>query len=207
MRELRRQGYDLKRIAEIVAFSPSTVYKYTKDIKMQVGRYQKNILSGIFNGTIIDIETTGLEPEYDEIITFGWLVKNVICVIQRFEASLKEFYGIIKEELTILPKPLYAYNAEFERKFLQVKIEKDLEIIDVFQPWKERAESRGFKWPKLDEIAPVPYEYLDERQVSAHAVITCWKKYLMTRKPKQLNLIVKHNMRDLRQTLSLLAYI
>jgi len=119
MRELRKKGYGLERIAKIVGFGTGTVYKYTKDIRILVGRYQKNLLTGIFDGTIIDIETTGLDPKYDDVITFGWLTKNEINVIQRAEASPMNFYEIIEEELTKIPRPLYAYVAELKRPSTQ----------------------------------------------------------------------------------------
>ena len=134
MRKLRREGYSLNQVAKMVGFSASTVYNYTKDIKIQVGRYERNLHISIFDGAIIDIETDGLEPEYHQIITFGWLVKNQIHVVQRAEASATEFYQIMKKELTDLPRPLYAYNAEFEGKFLRAKTGLDLKITDPFEP-------------------------------------------------------------------------
>ena len=45
MRELREQGYGLKIIARRVGFSSGTVHKYTKDIRIQIERYQKTLLT------------------------------------------------------------------------------------------------------------------------------------------------------------------
>jgi len=207
MRELREQGYGLEIIARRVGFSSSTVHKYTKGIRIQVGRYQKTLLSALVSGTIIDLETTGLYPSQDDIITFGWLTGNEIQVIQRVEASPETFYGCIEEELDRIPRPLYAYNASFERDFLRSKTGRDLEFIDVFKPWRKMAERKSLKWPSLDKISPVPYKYMGEKPVKGRDVVVIWKSYLRNRKLGQLSLIVMHNMRDLRQTLSLLSYL
>ena len=207
MRELRREGYSLDIISKKVGFSKGTVHKYTKKIKIQVGRYQKTLLSGITAGTIIDLETTGLYPSRDDIITFGWLTGNEIQVIQRAEASPETFYGCVEEELDGIPRPLYAYNASFERDFLRAKTGRDLEFIDAFEPWRRRAEKKRLKWPKLDEISPVPNKYMGEKQVKGEDIIILWNSYLRKRKLSALSLIVMHNMRDLIQTLSLLSYL
>ena len=207
MRELRGEGYSLDIISKTVGFSRGTVHKYTKNIKIQVGRYQKTLLSALVAGTIIDLETTGLYPSRDDIITFGWLTGNEIQVIQRVEASPETFYGCIEEELDRIPSPLYAYNASFERDFLKSKTGRDLEFIDVFKPWRNMAERKGLKWPSLDKISPVPYRYMGEKPVKGGDVVVIWKSYLRNRKLGSLSLIVMHNMRDLIQTLSLLSYL
>lgn len=207
MRELREQGYGLEIIAKRVGFSSGTVNKYTKGIRIQVGRYQKTLLSALVSGTIIDIETTGLSPSRDDIITFGWLTGNEIQVIQRVEASPETFYGCIEEELDRIPRPLYAYNASFERDFLRSKIGRDIEFIDVFKPWRKMAERKSLKWPSLDEISPVPYKYMGEKPVKGRDVVVIWNSYLRNRKLGTLSLIVMHNMRDLIQTFSLLSYL
>ena len=35
-----------------------------------------NLIVGVWKGSVIDIETTGLDPCKDEIITFGFIEKN-----------------------------------------------------------------------------------------------------------------------------------
>jgi transposase len=44
MRELRKQGLSIRRIAEMTGSSESTVYKFTKDVIVPVGVYEKELL-------------------------------------------------------------------------------------------------------------------------------------------------------------------
>ncbi|GAI36166.1 unnamed protein product [marine sediment metagenome] len=42
-----------------------------------------DLLVGVWRGSVVDIETTGLNPAEDEIVTFGIIEDNKLQIIQR----------------------------------------------------------------------------------------------------------------------------
>jgi len=118
MRKLRAEGLSIAEIARIVGRSTGSVSTYVKDVRIPIGRYVKQLPIGIFEGSILDIETTGLDPKRDDLITFGSMVGREIKVMQRLDASADEFYAAIKPKIRKFPHPIYAYNAEFDKAFL-----------------------------------------------------------------------------------------
>ena len=205
MSELRQGGLSLEEISRITGFSIGTVSTVTKGVSIPVGLYGKRLIVGIFEGSIIDIETTGLYPDEDDIITFGFLVRDTITVMQRLEATASEFYQAVKSRVLELPSPLYAYNAKFERSFLAAKLKLDLDIIDIFEPWMQRAEREGRKYPALDDLARLPREYFEEQVLDGRQVPFLWRSYQNTGDKRKVSLVVRHNMEDLIQALYVLA--
>ena len=178
-----------------------------KDVPVPIKLYQKRLLVSLFNGAIIDIETTGLNPDMDEIITFGFLVKDRVTVMQRMDASAEEFYEAVRSRISELPRPLYAHNARFEKGFLASMLGARLDIVDIFHPWMERVESEAMKYPALDELAHLPREYFREKPLKGEGVTFLWRSYQKTREKRKLSLIVRHNMEDLVQALYVLAHV
>jgi uncharacterized protein YprB with RNaseH-like and TPR domain len=207
MRKLRARGLSVGEIAKATGFSVSSVATAVKDVSMPVAYYSKTLLVALSEGTIVDVETTGLEPATDELITFGSLMGNQIRVLQRVDAAEREFCELVRNELETLRRPLYAYNASFDANFLNAKLGQDIEMVDIMEPWRVRAEREGWKWPSLDELAPLPREYYGERQTTWRQVVSCWDAYLARRDMRPLSLIVRHNMEDLVQALYLLAHV
>jgi uncharacterized protein YprB with RNaseH-like and TPR domain len=207
MRELRARGLGVREIAKATGFSQSTVATAVKDVSMAVGRYSKTLLVALCEGSIVDIETTGLEPATSELVTLGSLAGNQVKVLQRVDASEGEFCDLVRNELASLPGPFYAYNASFEATFLSAKLGEDFEWVDIMGPWRERAEREGWKWPSLDELAPVAREYYGERQTKWSQVVSVWHAYSESRDKRLLHVIVRHNMEDLIQALYLLAQV
>jgi uncharacterized protein YprB with RNaseH-like and TPR domain len=207
MRELRARGFGVREIAKATGFSPSTVGAAVRDVHMPVGRYSKTLLVALCEGSIVDIETSGVEPATSELVTFGSLVGNQVKVLQRVDASEEEFCELVRNELACLPRPFYAYNASFEATFLAAKLGEDFEWVDIMGPWREKAEREGWKWPSLDELAPVAREYYGERQTKWSQVISVWRAYSEGRDKRLLSLIVRHNMEDLIQALYLLGQV
>jgi hypothetical protein len=70
MRELRAGGLGVREIAKATGFSSSTVAVVVKNVSMPVGRYSKTLLVALCEGSIVDIETTGVEPATSELVTF-----------------------------------------------------------------------------------------------------------------------------------------
>jgi hypothetical protein len=149
-------------------------------------------------GVILDIETTGLDPEEDEIITFGYIRENSVIIFQRTERETSSFYQAIKEELKTIPQPIFAYYAEFEKGFLEKFGFRGM-FIDILEPWKTSANELGIKAPKLDELVPGPEKYMGERRTTGGDIINMWYQYLDSGGIDVLKLIIRHNQIDILQ--------
>jgi uncharacterized protein YprB with RNaseH-like and TPR domain len=154
--------------------------------------YSRELMLGIPQGTLIDLETTGLDVEHDEIVLCGYIQGNRLEIICRNSEKEEPFTVQLAELVSTLPRPFYAYNLSFEKGFLQAK-GIDIEGVDLFQPWKEKAEALYLKWPKLDELFSHAEQYFNE-------------KFLHTRDDNYLQQIIRHNESDLLRELYLLVY-
>jgi hypothetical protein len=81
----------------------------------------------ILEGTIIDFETTHWVVEKGELITAGFLSKEGILILQRLELTENEFKKKVIEEIQTKRRPWYAFNKEFEEKFLPITMDKELQ--------------------------------------------------------------------------------
>ena len=207
MRNLRKQGLSLKEIARVTGSNISKVQRVVKDVPMAIGLYQKELRVALVEGTIINLETTGLDSDTDDIIAFGFLERNIVTVVQRIEAKSADFYDIMREKLSHLTRPIYAYDARFHEAFLLAKLHIPVELVDVSQPWQQRARTEGRRYPSLDELASVPRQYFGEVVVPDRQVPLLWASYLKTRDKRKFTPIVRHCMEDLRQALYLLTFI
>ena len=180
-----------------------------KQLVKTIPPFQMELPIGVYDGSIIDFETTGCDPFSDEIITLGYIQKNQLCIIQRCIADPISFYNKIKEMLGSLDRPFYTYNAEFEAEFAKTQLELEFsenEFVDLFEPWKSMSEREGMKWPKLDELVSDPLQYYPIRRIHSVDIPRIWRKYLMSRDINLLNLIIHHNKRNLLKELFLLVY-
>jgi len=160
---------------------------------------------GIPRGTLIDLETTGLDAERDEIVLFGYIQGSRLEIICRNSEQEAPFILQLAELVPKLPRPFYAYNLSFEKGFLRAK-GIDIEGVDLFQPWKEKAEALSLKWPKLDELFSHAERYFNEPVISGKDVPGLWQKFLHTKEDAYLHQIIKHNESDLLRELYLLVY-
>ena len=167
--------------------------------------YSRELMLGIPRGTLIDIETTGLNMGQDEIVLFGYIQGSHLEIICRSSQEEAPFIAQLAELVPTLPMPFYAYNLAFEKGFLQAK-GIDIDGIDLFQPWKEKAEALYLKWPKLDELFSYAEHYFNEPVVSGRDVPLLWQRFLSTEDDNYLQQIVKHNESDLLRELYLLVY-
>lgn len=167
--------------------------------------YGRELMLGIPQGTLIDLETTGLDVDHDEIVLFGYIQGSRLEIICRSSEEEAPFAAQLAGLVRTLPRPFYAYNLSFEKGFLQAK-GIDIEGIDLFQPWKEKAEALYLKWPKLDELFSHAEHYFNEPVISGKDVPLLWQKFLHTRDDSYLQQIVKHNESDLLRELYLLVY-
>ena len=167
--------------------------------------YGRELMLSIPKGTLIDIETTGLDGRYNEIVVFGYIEKNCLRMICRTSIQEEPFIAELAKLVPKLSQPFYAYNFSFEKGFLKAK-GMNIEGIDLFQPWKEKAERLYLKWPKLDELLSHAEYYFDEPVVSGKDVPLLWEKFLETGDNNYLQQIIRHNESDLLRELYLLVY-
>lgn len=170
-----------------------------------ISSYSRWLMVGIPQGTLIDIETTGLNVGRDEIVLFGYIQGSHLGIICRTSEEEAPFIAQLAELIPTLPKPFYAYNLSFEKGFLKAK-EIDIEGVDLFQPWKEKAEALYLKWPKLDELLSHAEHYFNEPVISGRDVPLLWQRFLRTGDDDCLQQIIKHNESDLLRELYLLVY-
>jgi len=167
--------------------------------------YSRELLVSIPQGTLVDIETTGLDGSYDEVVVFGYIQGNCLEIICRTSGNEEPFIARLAELVPALPRPFYAYNLSFEKGFLRAK-GMDIEGIDLFQPWKEKAEELCLKWPKLDELFSHAEHYFNEPVISGKDIPSIWERFLHTGDRDYLQQIIRHNESDLLRELYLLVY-
>jgi len=170
-----------------------------------VASYSRELMLGIPQGTLIDLETTGLDMGHDEIVLFGYIQGSRLEIICRSSIEEAPFIVQLAELVPRLSKPFYAYNLSFEKGFLQAK-GITIEGIDLFQPWKEKAEALYLKWPKLDELFSHAEHYFNEPVISGKDVPLLWQRFLQTGDDNYLQQIIRHNESDLLRELYLLVY-
>ncbi len=156
-------------------------------------------------GSIIDVETSGLKKISSELLTFGAFHGNTIVILQRTDCSEKgrlEFEKIVNDSLDMLPRPFYAYNSSFEEEWLGTKIDHDL-----MAKWKILADTSGKKWPKASELTKMPHEYYEiSVEATGKEIPGIWEKYCKDGNPSHLDKIVYHNLYDLIRESGLLLW-
>jgi hypothetical protein len=167
---------------------------------------RRELLVGIPQGALIDVETTAIRPDEGDLISFGYIAGTSLVILNRSTESAEEYNRTLRGVVKDLPKPLYAFNIQFERDWIWAKLGIRIEGLDLFAPWARQAEAKGLKWPKLDELVSEPEVYFDEPLYSGRDVPTLWKVYRMTGNEELLDLIVRHNQSDLLRELYLLIH-
>ena len=157
---------------------------------------------GVNLGSLIDFETTGVpgkHPEH-EIVTLGYMVRDKLHILQRKSKDREPFYGEVRKIVKELPRPIYAYNSDFEKSIIIAELgipAKDSEFVDLMKPWREKASKSGIKWPKLKELISEPEDYFRERKTMGRDVPVLWKEYLETGDDNLLDRIMSHCLSDM----------
>jgi len=170
-----------------------------------------------FEGTIFDVETTGLSPTVGELITVGYISGSELHVFQRTPDETEKEFREELGDLSSLPRPFLAYNKRFEEMWLGFKIDED-----VMENWRRLAEERrknGFKVSyKLEELVPTLTGMRFGVSLTSRDVKTTWEmaldafKKVNTGEEEEVNLvflflslrlIIVHNIDDLLRTLHL----
>ena len=163
---------------------------YPEIVPFTVRLPEKHILP---RGAIIDIETTGLNPEADDIITMGILQKDRAVIHQLAKPSYELFKAVCESKATRAPKPRYAYNTRFETGFLNIK-----------DDWVNLTQYGGKEWEDW-ENGPYYRMHLDqctfsvfkEPEIFGHDVPRTWQEWLTTHKPETLSKITLHCLANL----------
>ncbi len=167
---------------------------------------------GIHRGSIVDFETTG-RPGRDaehEVVTLGSICGDKVAILQRTSEDRTRFYAEVNNIIEGLPRPFFSYNSSFEQEIMRSELGlsfKSDDFVDIMSPWKAKAEDRGLKWPRLDELISEPEDYFKEQKISGGDVPKTWRSYLTTRDTKFLRMIMEHCLSDvLREAVLLFRY-
>ena len=163
------------------------------------------------NGTIVDVETTSIDPKDGEIVTVGFFSANKICIFQRIDPSqegMRKFFSVLYNWAHFYPRPFYAYNKSFEEKWLQTHFDHDL-----MGKWKSAAEKkikngRSLKWPRVSELISLPHNYYGMQDIDGKDVPRIWKEYCDNgdKNTEMLERIILHNLNDLIREACLLMW-
>lgn len=154
-------------------------------------------------GCVIDVETTGLNPETDDIITMGILQKDRAVIHQLTNTAYPQFKTYCHNKADRTPLPRYGYNTRFESEFLNIK--------EGWHDLTQHAERRGYNWYNED-YDPYYRVHLDECTISTFKepnikgadVPGTWQEWLNTHKPTTLSKITLHCLADLLRTRQLI---
>ncbi len=189
---------------------PALGRSFSEDTRPQYVARTVTLALGVQEGTLIDFETTGIPgktPEH-EVVTLGYLYANKLVIMQRRTREKDPFYAELRNVIAHLPRPLFSYNAKFEREIIEIELGlrvREEDIVDIMEPWRKRAENSGLKWPKLDELISEPEDYFGEEKITGRDVPRLWREYLATESGTSLTKIMEHSLSDiLREAILLL---
>ncbi len=119
-------------------------------------------------GSIIDLETTGLEPGRSGIVCLGFVASSRMEIRARSRTSTaNEFTAMLHSVVKNLPHPIYAYNAKFDSSMMKKHLGyRGPPLVDLFEPWRSRAEGYKLKFPSLDELVRGPWDALPPHMVA-----------------------------------------
>lgn len=148
-----------------------------------------------FNGSIIDIETSGLDEKIHEITCCGILSGDIIRQYYQ-EKPIGLDINELVYELLQYPSPSHAFNKNMEERFLRINI--DIEI--------QKPNGFGRYIPKHEIITIAPFMSGDILDGIGSKCVDLWKIYKETNDFADLNVILRHNKSCLLQELILVIY-
>ncbi len=116
------------KIADIQTISPpgSNVELY----------YWYTEIPAVIEGTICDIECTGLDPDTESLTAIGFVRWNKLSVFVLKSGEDSDFRAWAIKKLRYNPRPYVAYNRRFESRWLETRFDRDV------QPKKYQAKDR-----------------------------------------------------------------
>lgn len=121
------------------------------------------------SGSLIDVETTGVDPKYDRVCVFGCITGNrLIQLLFHPKDPLFYFPSAIIE--LGLRRPFYAFHKQFEERFLETKIEHEL-YLDFHEKKSNSVKIIGLtdQDPLIDSsYVPIAYDLGHYGKILAH---------------------------------------
>jgi len=158
----------------------------------------------LYNGSIIDIETTGLNlgpGDYynppSQILSLGIYQGCLIRIYQLAKPEYDRFKELCRRIALKTPTPRYSYAAHFEQQFLEIPDGwHDLtrsEFLEESFDWGEP----HFRCYRLADVTRGPYESREDWDINASEIPETWEKWLKTQDWRHLAEISYHNYVDL----------
>ncbi len=161
--------------------------------------------------TFIDIETTGLKRDATilYLIGCGYYERENFCIIQWFNddgVSEPAMLLALQDFLTKHPAPLFTFNGEsFDIPYLnrhyelngmdyRLNLTGSLDLYRMLRPFQALLHLPGGKQKDWEHFLDIDRE----DQYNGGQLIGIYKKYLMKKEPELLNLLLLHNMEDIR---------
>ncbi|MFA4647860.1 hypothetical protein P8X24_11560 [Pyrococcus kukulkanii] len=148
---------------------------------------------------ILDLETTGLEPETDELVSYGIVAGSKAWVVIRLNGTEEELIENLKKDLEEFKgSTIWAFYSSFEEKWLGYKIggeflkEHELRLLDLKQ-------MRG----RLVDIMPFPFG----DPFDGSSVPSLWESWKVRASIGSIAGIIHHNMADILREAFLWALI
>ena len=187
----------------------SFMRQFPKNEKLPLGLSSVSIIyptqAHLTKGCIVDIETTGLDPDNDIIIAVGVLrtfthhekkhTRARITQLVRTDRPWR-FRNVQHIRVFKAPTPRYAYNAEFESSFLHIQ--------DGWWDLMQYGEREGNDWVNaeggplyklhLDQVTFSPFSQPD---IVGSEVPEHWQEWIKTKNPQELWPITFHCLCDL----------
>lgn len=149
-----------------------------------------------FNGgSIIDIETEGLNEKIHGITCCGILSGDIIRQYYPEEPIGLNVDELV-DEIMQYSQPLYAFNKNMEERFLKIDISEEI----------NRTNSFGRYVPKHVIITVAPFMSGDILDGVGSKCVDLWEVYKETKDFADMNVILRHNKSCLLQELILVLY-
>jgi len=154
------------------------------------------------NGCIVDIETTGLNPLSDKIITLGIIKKNLLLIYQlTHEDSYWRFWSLCNRLVKKQPIPRYGYACGFEADFLKILDDNWHDLTEYFEvDYDNECPVRRYSLVDVTRH-PFPNEPID---IDGSQVPQEWQQYLTSKNKIHLTNIIYHSVCDLHRTKQLI---
>lgn len=154
-------------------------------------------------GSIIDIETTGLNPEpgdyynpQSHTISLGIYSGHLIRIYQLAKPDYERFRILARRIARKTPQPRYAYAAHFEQSFLGIP-EGWHDLTRYREPYYNDWENWHNYRYRLADVTQGPYEKPEDLDIDSSDVPQTWENWLRTKDWRQLAEISWHNYCDL----------